>query len=346
VSWSRRGALLGLLAALPACGSLPQPFRGRPGAVATRLARPPAYRLAVPAPPGAMLTDADAASFAEALAEALMAQEVPAVHGEALPLDWLVVASARREGNQVVPRYALRDADGGSLGELAGRPVTFRDWAEGGAPVLRRAATDAAPALAALVARIDARRRTGDERAAGAGPPVVLLRPVRGAPGDGNRSLTARMTERLAGRGMQVQDQAEGAQFAVTGEVTVAPSGRGRQRVEIVWTVSRRDGYDLGRVVQLNEVPAGSLDGLWGDIAFVVADEAAGGVRDVIGNAGGMPQPPESQAESQAESQPGSQPAPTPAGAAPAAATGAAAATAAAARRPAAARATPARPRR
>ena len=37
---SRRGALLlGLAAALPGCGDLPQPFRGQPGALATRLAR-------------------------------------------------------------------------------------------------------------------------------------------------------------------------------------------------------------------------------------------------------------------------------------------------------------------
>jgi hypothetical protein len=34
--------------------------------------------------------------------------------------------------------------------------------------------------------------------------------------------------------------------------------------------------------VQLNQVPAGSLNGLWGDVALVVAQEAAGGVHDVI----------------------------------------------------------------
>jgi hypothetical protein len=149
-----------------------------------------------------------------------------------------------------------------------------------------------APELATLVGRIDARRRTGDERASGASPPVVLVRPVRGAPGDGNRSLTARISERLAGLGMQVQERAEGAGFAVQGVVELAPAGSGQQRVEIVWTVSRRDGHDLGRVLQLNEVPAGSLNGLWGDVAFVVADEAAGGVRDVIANAGGFAPPP------------------------------------------------------
>jgi hypothetical protein len=166
--------------------------------------------------------------------------------------------------------------------------VSFRDWAEGGEDVLRGAATEAAPAIAALVGRVDAIRRTGDERAVGVGPPVVLLKPVRGAPGDGNVSLTTRMAERLAVLGLQVQDQAEGAGYAVEGVVTVTPPERGLQRVEIVWTISRRDGYDLGRVLQLNEVPSGSLNGLWADVAYVVAEEASGGVRDVIANAGGI----------------------------------------------------------
>lgn len=290
MSWSRRrfAAALGGLAALAGCGDLPQPFRGQPGALGARLARPPAYRLAVPAPEGAMLTDTDAEAYARLLAEALLAQEVPAIEGQPWPLDWQLVITAARDGERIVPRYALRDADGRALGEHPGRAVSFRDWAEGGEDVLRGAATEAAPAIAAMVGRADSLRRTGDEQAVGAGPPVVLLQPVRGAPGDGNRSLTARMAERLAALGMQVQDTAEGAAFAVQGVVTVTPPERGLQRVEIVWTVSRRDGYDLGRVLQLNEVPNGSLNGLWADIAFVVAEEASGGVRDVIANAGGI----------------------------------------------------------
>ncbi len=284
---SRRAALLGLLA-LAACGDLPQPYRGQPGATAMRLARPPAYRLAVATPTRALLTDEDAEAYAKALADALIAQEVPAVSGERFPLDWTVEVVANRDGRNVVPHYTVRDADGQALGDFAGRAVEARAWVEGGAEVHRSAATLAAPAIAGMVARADARRRTGDENAVGANPPVVRLIPVRGAPGDGNQSLTARMAERLAGIGLRVQETAEGAQFAVQGQVNVVPTAPGVQRVEIIWTVSRRDGYDLGRVLQLNEVPAGSLSGLWGDVAYVVAAEASGGVRDVIANAGGF----------------------------------------------------------
>ncbi len=284
----RRAALAAGLALLAGCGSLPQPFRGRPGRVAQRLARPPAFRLAIPTPLQARLTQADAETLARLLAESLSAQDIPAAASPALPLDWQLAVLAQPEGGHVLPSFLLTDADGRSLGRLAGRSVPGRDWTEGGAPVLRSVATDAAPRLAEMLARADAARRLGDPNAAGAGPPVLRLLPVTGAPGDGNRSLTARMRERLARFGFIVQDQAEGAGFAVSGEVEVANSGRNLQRVEITWTVSRRDGEDLGRVLQLNEVPAGTLNGLWGDVAAVVAEEAAGGIRDVVTNAGGF----------------------------------------------------------
>ena len=283
---------MGLLG-LAACGDLPQPFRGQPGQVAARLARPPAYRIAIPPPAGALQTRAQAEAYAEALAGQLMAQEVPAVAGEPWPLDWVVEVSATRQPAGVLPHYRLRDGDGTLLGEASGRMVSTRDWLTGDEAALRRAAADGAQSLATLVARADALRRTGDERTAGAGPLVVRLLPVRGAPGDGNRSLTARMSEQLAALGFRVQDQSDGAQFAVQGVVEMAAAPRGQQRIEIVWTVQRRDGFDLGRVLQLNEVPAGSLNGLWGDVAFVVANEAAGGIRDVIANAQAAPRPAE-----------------------------------------------------
>ncbi len=39
--------------------------------------------------------------------------------------------------------------------------------------------------------------------------------------------------------------------------------------------------------MQLNEVPPGSLDSYWGEVAVVVATEAAGGVHEVVLQASG-----------------------------------------------------------
>jgi hypothetical protein len=82
-----------------------------------------------------------------------------------------------------------------------------------------------------------------------------------------------------------VQELADGAAFGVTAEVTVSPAPAGQQRVEIQWIVSRRDGEELGRVFQINEVRAASLDRFWGDVAYAAAEEAAGGVQTIIRNA-------------------------------------------------------------
>lgn len=285
-------ALALALLALAGCGDFPQPFRGRPGGQAAMLARPPAIRIAVPPPEGALLTDAAAAGFAEAIAEALQAAEIPAAATAPLPLDWRLTVEAEREGGSVRPRFALLDADGTALGTVATPPVPVRDWAEGDAAPLRRVAAQAAPSIATLVARTEAARKTTDPAAlaAGIGPPRLRLTPVRGAPGDGNAALAARMRDFLTGQGLLVQEEGEGAAFAVQGAVNVVPATvPGQQRVEILWTVTRRDGQELGRVLQMNEVPTGSLNRLWGDVAYVVAEEAAGGVRDVIRNAGGLP---------------------------------------------------------
>jgi hypothetical protein len=79
-----------------------------------------------------------------------------------------------------------------------------------------------------------------------------------------------------------VQDSANGADFIVQGNVRMVPIAGGQQRVEIQWVVKLPSGDERGKVVQLNEIPAGTLDHYWADVAVVVATEAAGGVKDVI----------------------------------------------------------------
>ncbi|MBX6375001.1 MAG: hypothetical protein IRZ13_12295 [Acetobacteraceae bacterium] len=287
-------ALLAPLLLAAACGDLPQPFRGRPGAMGAQLIAPPAVRIAVPRPTQALLASDSAELLAEALAEALQAAEIPAAATEPLPLDWrLTIEAQRGEGanaRAVVPRFSLTDADGTALGTVTGEPVPMRAWANGEAEALRAAARQAAPGIAEIVVRVEAARKATEPSALVAGPPRLRLMPVRGAPGDGNAALTARMRDFLSNRGFLVQDQAERAEYGVEGVVEIAQGATPAvQRVEVQWIVTRRDGQELGRVVQLNEVPAGSLNGLWGDVAYVVAQQAAGGVRDVIRNAIGGP---------------------------------------------------------
>lgn len=275
--------LLLLLAVLPAaCGDLPEPFRGNPGATARVLALPPTPRLAVPTPRNALLSDDAATSFANALATALQTQEVPAVPGAAQQGDWRLDISATLHGDSVTPIYKVLDPTGKDRGESDGKPVTSADWANAVPATLSSTAIQAAPNIASLLTAIQASIQHADPNSLYNRPARVDVPPVTGAPGDGNLALTTQLRALLAKLGPMVQDTPANADFIVQGQVKVVPIADNQQRVEIQWIVTTPTGDERGRVVQLNNVPAGSLNGYWGEIATVVAQEAAGGIRDVI----------------------------------------------------------------
>jgi len=263
---------------LVGCGDLPQPFLGNPGATGRLLAQPPTPRLAVPVPPQALLSDQAAKSFAQALSQALQNQEVPAVEGPAQPGDWRLEVTAGLHGTTVVPVYAVLDPTGRDRGKSEGKPLASAEWAAATPATLARTATDAAPGIADMLTGI----QHADPNSLYNRPAKVQVPDVTGAPGDGDLALTRQMRTLLARLGPVVQDTATGADFIVHGTVKLVPIPGDQQRVEIQWSVATPGGDERGRVVQLNNVPAGSLNGYWGDVATAVAQEAAGGVRDVI----------------------------------------------------------------
>ena len=267
---------------LAACGDLPEPFLGNPGANGRVLARPPTLRLAVLPPHDALLADAPSRDFATALANGLQAQEVPAVASGVQPNDWRLVTRAEQRGGSVVPTYSVLNPKGDSKGTAEGPPVPTSAWAEASPATLQQAAKDAAPKIASLLTGINTAIQRADPNSLYNRVAKVQVATVIGAPGDGNVSLTREMKRRLSALGLVVQDSASGADFIVRGEVRVVPIPGGQQRVEIQWGVAVPDGDERGRVIQLNNIPAGSLDHYWADVAVVVATEASGGVNDVI----------------------------------------------------------------
>ena len=44
----------------------------------------------------------------------------------------------------------------------------------------------------------------------------------------------------------------------------------------------RKDGGEIGTVGQENEIPAGLLDGPWGDVAYMVAVSAQDGIMELV----------------------------------------------------------------
>ena len=278
---------LSLLLLLASCGNLPQPFLGRPGATATRLAQPPPSRLAVLTPAQSLLPDRASQSWATAVAAALNEQEIPAVakRGDGRG-DWSLTLAAESRGPDIYPSYTIRNPAGVSQGVTEAPPIPTAQWAAAAPDTITAAAAKAAPGIATLLGRIEAARQQADPNSLRNRPTRVYFAGVGGAPGDGNTTLLAQMRTKLAAFGLVIQDDAKDADFTLKGDVATAPGAGGTMRIEIQWIVTDAGG-ERGRVLQLNEVPRGTLDRYWGDVAVAVASEASGGVRDVVLNATG-----------------------------------------------------------
>ena len=273
---------------LAACGGLPQPFFNNPGLAGLRLSEPPASRLAIPTPAQSLLPDAAADAWAHATADALVEQEIPAAASAASrSKEWTLRLAAELRGDTVTPSYTLLNPGGVSQGTTEGKPVPARAWANGDPATLKAAADQAAPAIATLLATIEAARRQSDPNSLVNRPARIYLAAVTGAPGDGARSLPEQMRQKLTAQGLVVQDTPTGADYKVEADVKTAPGANGTVRVELQWIVSDARS-ERGRIVQINEVPPRTINPYWGDVAVAVAAEAAAGVRQVITNASGI----------------------------------------------------------
>lgn len=277
-------AALVCLALLAACGDYPEPFLGNPGRAGAILSLPPSPRLSVSLPTGALLADAAAGAYATDIAAALDAHSVPAIVGGTRAPDWRLSVGAELHGQSVVPVYAVLNPKGVAQGSADGAPIPARAWQAGDPATLRAAAQTDAPAIAALLDRIKAAVQRSDPNSLVNRPARLQVLRVTGAPGDGNAMLRRMMVADLADLGIVPQDNPRGIDYVLAGNVRVAPAGPGQQRVEIQWTVRDLYGAEAGHLLQLNDIPAGTLDRHWGDVAVVVAQEAAGGVREVLVN--------------------------------------------------------------
>jgi hypothetical protein len=228
------------------------------------------------------LSSAATRTFADTLAAGLQALEVPADAERLQPGDWRLAVRADNRGSDVVPTFAVLDPTGKERGKTEGRPIPGFSWQEAAPVTMRQAAADAVPAISDLLTRIQAREQRADPNSLFNRPAKVFVSSVTGAPGDGNTALLKQMRAKLEKLGPLVQDNATGADFILRCEVLVVDTAGNQQRIEIQWIITDASGRERGRVVQLNELPKGTLNGFWGDIATVVATEAAAGVRDVI----------------------------------------------------------------
>ncbi len=113
--------------------------------------------------------------------------------------------------------------------------------------------------------------------------PSFLIKPVKGAPGDGNKALTKAMKKALRKRDITVTEDPRQAGFVIEGHVEISPAVGGRQQAKIVWAVNTITGDEVGKAIQENAVKAGSLNGPWGRVADIVTNAAVIGIQELFG---------------------------------------------------------------
>jgi len=276
----RSARALGLLAfaglALSGCQPLPHPF-------ADQQLPPDAPILQVADTVGILVAPvahapADAA-LAEAMARALQDREVPADTQAANRQSYHLAGDAANThvsaGAALVEiQWTLTNAKGETVGsDLQHMTIAATDWAGGTPEMLAPLAKAEAPRIAAMVQDAPPVERNPGRQ--------VYIRASEGAPGDGRTALPRSLAFLLSRAGIKVTPDSQTADAVVIGPtVNLTSAGAGKQHVLIVWHIYRADGTEAGQVSQENDIPAGSLDGSWGDISMAVA---TAGIDQIIG---------------------------------------------------------------
>lgn len=282
---------------LSGCLDVPHPFRD-PGQVGRSLARnaPPA-RLAVPVPPAALLGDAAAREWSRDMAAALLDQTVPAMAQPVRPGDWWLRLGAVTRGGQVIPTYSIMTPAGVVRGSGEGAGIAAAAWAAGDADTLLQSARQLAAPIVGALTGIQADQMAQDPHSLKHRAARIYFSGVKGAPGDGNVALAQAFVAALRDAQDAVQESPRDADFTVSCVVTaseVIPGGTGhpQQHLQLVWRVVDAQGKESGAATQLHDIDAHSLDVRWGEVASAAAQEAAGGIRQVISRYSGRDNTP------------------------------------------------------
>lgn len=266
-----------------ACGDLPKPFdhaqQGTP--VDHDL-------LSLPDGPGILVMPVEDAP--DAVSDRLVAAMVAGFARANVPasardsnrssyfLESRVVWATMRPGHtKILLLWLLRGHDGTVVGRHLQQEVTRAQEWETASPILFAAiAANAVPPLARLVQDED------QEMATLVSDLKVAVASVDGAPGDGNSTLARAVAFLLEQAGMTVIPDFDNADAIVLGAVDVGPPRDGTQSIVVDWSVIDTVGAEIGAINQANNVPAGALDGPWGEIAFAIATGAAEGIVSLL----------------------------------------------------------------
>ena len=288
------------IALLAACQPLPHPFEDdKPPASLLKVSDTIAVSVArVVGEPNSV-----AAKLGHAMSEALLKRDIAAsekttslysylLYGRlytaaARSADKRPIPATRRGQQTVVAVWRLYAPDGKLMSEnKIEMPGKVAEWAGDSDGAIARLASVSADKLAPLMLDEAPKEAAVDPNS---GRTRVAIGKVTGAPGDGGTALADAMSAVLKRQELAIVGNDDKPDLRLVGEVTVDPPKANKQHVKIAWHVRRADGADIGTVGQENDVPRGTLDSGWGDIAYSVALAASDGLMQVI--ARGAPEP-------------------------------------------------------
>jgi len=283
------GTVLAFLLPTAGCQPLPHPFANdvpRRGAPILDLRDSSSVAIA----PIEGLPRATAEKLGPAMANALQEREIAASDKTASIGSYELVGRIQKmapsQGKAALAvLWELRDPSGQRVGERAERvDAPSDDWDTGSEDAVARLAAVSAARVAALI-----QDEAPSETEIG-GRTRLTIGAITGAPGDGDQALVSSITEILKKQDLAiVSDPQAKADIVLDAEIAVAKPKGGKQNVKIVWHVRRKDGGEIGTVGQENDVPAGLLDGAWGDVAYMVAVSAQDGIMELVARS--APQP-------------------------------------------------------
>jgi hypothetical protein len=209
-----------------------------------------------------------------------------------------LVASSEKGGSKISYIWDVTDAQGGRVARVSGDEMIASragsdPWAGVDSATLRSIAGKTTSQLAATLSRggssatavassegSPATTATSSRPTAAPNPKSagVIVAPVSGAPGDGQRSLTTALKKRLYAGGIKLANGTAENVYMVKGSVVLSDASGGKQSIRIDWLVLDPSGKRLGTVSQQNTIPRGSLNGPWGAIADAAAGAAADGI--------------------------------------------------------------------
>jgi hypothetical protein len=219
-----------------------------------------------------------------------------------------LVASSERQGSKISYIWDVTDAGGTRVARVSGDEVVATrsgsdPWTSVDSATIRSIAGKTASQIAAsmphgggsaaaVASTEDSAPRAPAAPAAStasvASPKAdgVLVQPVSGAPGDGQRSLTTALKKRLYAGGVKLANGPAVNVYTVKGSVSLVEASGGKQSIRIDWQVLDPNGRKLGTVSQQNTIPKGSLNGPWGAVADAAAGAAADGIMKLLPKSG------------------------------------------------------------